>query len=79
MFKARFETSVKDVGEIVIDIDELEVETVKEMINYMYTGTVKDLKFKASGLLEAADRFNLPVLKAIAEHNIIFNMELPRR
>ena len=79
VFEARFEASVKDVGEIVIDIDELEVEAVKEMINYMYTGTAKDLKLEASGLLEAVDRSNLPGLKAIAERNIIFNLELPRR
>ena len=71
MFKARFETSVKDVGEIGIGI--------AEMINYVYTGTAKDLKLKASGLLEAVDRFNLPGLKAIAEYSLIFNMELPRR
>ena len=52
---------------------------IDEMINYMYTGTAKDLKLKASGLLEAVDRFNLPGLKAIAEYSLISNMELPRR
>ena len=71
MFKARFETSVKDVGEIVIGID--------GMISCVCTGTGRDHKLKASGLLEAADRFNLPGLKAIAEYSLIFNMELPRR
>jgi len=76
VLKAQFEASVKEVGEVVVDIDELDVETVKEMLTYMYTGTVKHLKFKAQGLLEAADRFNLPGLKAIAEKDIILNLEL---
>jgi len=76
VLKAMFVKNEKEGVENIIDVSELDVETAKDMIRYMYTGTVKDLKFKATRLLEAANKFNLPQLKIMAERNIIFNLSI---
>ena len=45
----------RQTGQMIIE--DMEPDTVEEMLNYIYTGTVKDLVLEAMDLFVAADRF----------------------
>ena len=49
------------------DIVDLHRDTVYVMIAYIYFGKVTDMEDKATGLLAAAEKYNLKELKTICE------------
>ena len=44
-----------------VDIQDLDAETVHDMIIYIYSGKVGELEGKATGLLSAAEKYDLRV------------------
>ena len=48
------DTLEKQAGKMIIE--DMEPDTVEELLKYIYTGTVKDLENKAMDLFVAADR-----------------------
>ena len=46
-----------------VDIQDLDAETVHDMIIYIYSGKVAELEGKATGLLSAAEKYDLRVSK----------------
>ena len=44
-----------------MDIQDLDADTVHDMIIYIYSGKVGELEGKATGLLSAAEKYDLKV------------------
>lgn len=56
-------------------IVDLNADTVTYMLSYIYSGQVDKLKDKASGLLIAADKYDLKELKEMCEASMIENID----
>ena len=67
MFNAMFVHNMTESQEKNIDIEDLDIETVKDMLKYMYAGKIENLNTRSPRLLEAADKYQLSELKEICE------------
>ncbi|XP_065205321.1 speckle-type POZ protein-like isoform X1 [Planococcus citri] len=65
VFAAMFEHNVKENEENRVYINDMDEEVASEMIRYIYTGKCEKLAELATGLLVAADKYNLSRLKMI--------------
>jgi len=74
VFKAMFEHNTKEKRMGRVEINDLDYDTVYEMIFYIYSGNVSELKGKAASLLEAADKYDLMELKQICEMSLCENL-----
>ena len=72
MFHAMFVHNMTESQEKKIEIEDLDIETVKDMLKYMYAGKIENLNTRSPRLLEAADKYQLSELKEICEVRIIF-------
>jgi len=63
----------KKSGQIVI-VD-LDVDVVQGMLEFIYSGHVKDFKLRASGLLAAADKYDLKLLKELCVTSLCLNID----
>ena len=70
VFKAMFSSDVKESISSRVVIEDLDVDTVKEMIHYMYSGNVRQLEDQAISLLAAADKYDLSELKETCESHL---------
>lgn len=52
-------------------IEDVNGDTLKEMLRFIYAGKVENLEFVASDLLYAAEKYNLPELKSICADYLI--------
>ena len=66
--------NMTEAQEKVIDIEDLGIETVRDMLKYMYAGKIDDLNTKSPRLLEAADKYQLSELKEICEEKLCDNL-----
>ena len=66
--------NMTEAQEKVIDIEDLDIETVRDMLKYMYAGKIDDLNTKSPRLLEAADKYQLSELKEICEEKLCDNL-----
>ena len=57
-----------------VDIVDLDGETVHDMIIYIYSGKVGELEGKATGLLSAAEKYDLRELKQMCETSLCENI-----
>ena len=57
-----------------VDIVDLDGETVHDMIMYIYSGKVGELEGKATGLLSAAEKYDLRELKQMCETSLCENI-----
>ena len=48
-------------------IEDLDIDTLQEMLKYIYAGTIDKLSTRSGRLLEAAEKYQLPELKRICE------------
>ena len=69
VFNAMFVHNMTESQEKKIDIEDLDIETVKDMLKYMYAGKIENLNTRSPRLLEAADKYQLSELKEICEVN----------
>jgi len=67
VFNAMFIHNMTENQRKEIDIEDLDIETVKDMLKYMYAGKIDNLNTRSPRLLEAADKYQLPELKEICE------------
>ena len=67
VFNAMFVHNMTESQEKKIDIEDLDIETVKDMLKYMYAGKIENLNTRSPRLLEAADKYQLSELKEICE------------
>ncbi|GBM60124.1 Protein roadkill, partial [Araneus ventricosus] len=64
VFRRMFSSDMKEKNSGHVDITDLEEETVRRMLTYMYTDSLGDLQMEsASKLYTAADKYNIPSLK----------------
>jgi len=71
VFNAMFIHNMTENQKKEIEIEDLEIETVQDMLKYMYAGKIENLNTRSPRLLEAADKYQLSELKEICE---VFNI-----
>ena len=69
VFNVMFVHNMTERQEKKIDIEEFDIDTVKDMLKYMYAGKIENLNTRLPRLLEAADKYQLSELKEICEVN----------
>lgn len=67
VFNAMFIHNMTENQKKEIDIEDLDIETVRDMLKYMYAGKIDNLNTRSPRLLEAADKYQLSELKEICE------------
>ena len=67
VFSAMFEHDLKENEQGEVTIKDLDAETVKDMLNYIYSGKAKNIKVNARSLLAAAEKYDLQELKNMCE------------
>lgn len=67
VFDAMFTHDMEENRKSKVDIVDLDCDTVHDMIKYIYSGKVSELEGKATGLLSAAEKYDLKELKTMCE------------
>jgi len=67
VFDAMFTHDMEENRKSKVDIVDLDGDTVHDMIRYIYSGKVAELEGKATGLLSAAEKYDLRELKTMCE------------
>lgn len=66
----------KDVKKLVFELPDLKYDTALEMINFMYTDRIENLKRNAQSLLIAAKAYKLSRLLKMCEKSLFDNMTI---
>jgi len=74
VFDAMFNHDTKENRTSRVDIEDLDGETVHDMLMYIYSGKVGELEGKATGLLAASEKYDLPELKEMCETSLCKNI-----
>ena len=77
-FRAMFQADLAENRTKKVSIKGIDSEVAGEMLNFIYTGGTNDnvLKEKSKELLEAADKYQLDVLKSICEDHLCSNLHI---
>lgn len=67
VFDAMFTHDMEENRNSKVDIIDLDGDTVHDMIIYIYSGKVAEVEGKATGLLSAAEKYDLKELKTMCE------------
>lgn len=71
VFKAMFETPMKESLSGVVTFDDLSSSTMKTFLKFIYTGILDDdWKNNPTEIVDVADRFCLPSLKKFVDMNL---------
>jgi len=76
VFKAMFQHKMRESKEKKVDISDLSADTVRQMLQHIYTGEVSTLEQSAESLLEAADKYDLASLKSACEETLRSKLEV---
>ena len=76
MFEAMFSLNMKEAQENKVTVDDIDGDTLEEMLIFMYSGKVKNLQEKAIDLLAAADKYQLKDLKQRCEESLSINLKV---
>jgi len=80
VFMAMFQSDMKEKETRTVTIDDCKAGVVGEMLNFIYTGNVSSshnsLSDIASELLEAADKYQLDLLKNICEESLCSTLKV---
>lgn len=71
VFEAMFKYDMKENLLNDVNITDVEYEVLKEMLRFMYTEKIQNLKEVQLGLLIAADKYQLDELKTICEKSLL--------
>ncbi|GFY51590.1 TD and POZ domain-containing protein 3 [Trichonephila inaurata madagascariensis] len=64
VFRAMFTNDMKEKSKGYVEISDLDADTVRQMLQYMYTDTLEDLSWeKALKLYTAADKYEIEAIK----------------
>lgn len=74
VFAAMFEHPMKEKADNEVEIEGIEDGIFRELLRFMYSGKVDDIKSIADGLLAAADKYSLEELKIICEETLAENL-----
>lgn len=70
VFKAMFASDMEESRNNRVEITDISPEVVQEMLTYIYTDSTPNLNERASGLLAAADKYELLTLKRTCEKSL---------
>ncbi|XP_054720038.1 TD and POZ domain-containing protein 1-like [Uloborus diversus] len=77
VFAAMFEHDMKENQQDTVDLVQMEVETVRDMLRYVYCGKIRDLTTEeALNLYVAADRYDLVGLKIFCRELIMLDISI---
>lgn len=74
VFSAMFEHQMKENTENVVKIVDMSTEVANELLNFIYSGKVQNLKKVAKDLLAAADKYQMPQLVEMCEEHLMSNL-----
>ena len=74
MFHAMLSHDMKEKRSGRIVIEDLDVDAVEGMLEFIYSGRVKDIKLKAFALLAAAEKYDLILLKQLCVNSLCLNI-----
>lgn len=74
VFSAMFEHPMKESEENCVEIKDMNKKVAIELLHFIYTGKVPNLRTVAKDLLAAADRYQLPQLVEICEEHLMSNL-----
>jgi len=76
VFQAMFQHDMKESNNNEVIISDLDFETVKDMVRYIYSGRVKEIKDKSDLLLSAADKYDIKDLKDLCCQQLSTNLSV---
>ncbi|GIY22125.1 TD and POZ domain-containing protein 1-like [Caerostris extrusa] len=77
VFKTMFQTEMREKIGQCVEIPDLDEETVRLMLQFMYTADLKDLRWNsACQLYEAADKYEILSLKKICTSFLVSNLSV---
>ena len=76
MFAAMFTHNMKESLENNVKLVDIDVDTLEEMLCFIYNGKVKNLKENAVNLLAAGEKYDLKELKQSCEESISLNLRV---
>jgi len=74
VFKAMFQTNMKEQVTGSIDIDEFTSQVVEKMLLFIYSGAVPDVDKHAKDLLNIAEKYQLQQLKTSLGEKLVLNL-----
>ncbi|XP_054720619.1 speckle-type POZ protein-like [Uloborus diversus] len=77
VFAAMFEHDMKENRQDTVNLVQMKVETVRDMLRYVYCGKIRDLSpAEALNLYVAADHYDLQELRAICRDVIVLDISI---
>ena len=76
VFEAMFTHEMKEKKDSKVDIQDMDEDTLRDMLVFMYSGRVGNLEGKAASLMSAGEKYDLKELKKICEEYLCFNLNL---
>nr|CAD7444393.1 unnamed protein product [Timema bartmani] len=76
VFAAMFEHEMEERKQNRVDIKDVEIEVMREMLRFIYTGKATNLEKMADDLLAAADKYALERLKVMCEEALCTNLSI---
>ena len=74
VFEAMFSHNFKEAEENKVDVVDINADTFEEMLIFMYSGKVENLKKNAANLMMAGEKYYLQDLKQMAEESLSLNL-----
>ena len=76
VFARMFEHDMQESSNNKVEVDDIDPEVLKEMLTYIYTDRVPNMKSVACGLLYVADKYQLDQLKALCEQHLSYSLQV---
>jgi len=76
VFRAMFESDMKENRDRRVVIDDLSADVVGDLLTFIYTDSAPNIKDLASELLMAAEKYNVPRLKAACEAELLRSLHV---
>ena len=74
VFEAMFSNNFKEAEENKVEVVDIDADTFGDMLIFMYSGKVENLKTNAENLMMAGDKYDLQELKQMAEESLSLNL-----
>ena len=71
VFNAMFGHEMEETRQNRVDIPDVDEETMREVLRFIYTGNTPNLEGMADTLLAAADKYQLERLKVLCEESLV--------
>jgi len=70
VFRAMFEHDMKESNERRVVIEDMHADTASELLMFLYTGNAPNIAVEAAELMAAAEKYDIPRLKAACEYQL---------